>query len=117
MLLLFNEDQGGAHTVPQIARLMGLTRQSVRRVADILVGEGLARFSPNPDHKRSVFLELTERGLDSIEAIDRVQTGWSNQIVQSLDAQDLLTTVATIKEISDVLDETAVLSPQINQAE
>jgi DNA-binding MarR family transcriptional regulator len=52
----------GGLTVPAIARRLGITRQSVQRVADELVGEGLAAFTTNPDHRRSMLLELTELG-------------------------------------------------------
>ena len=49
-------------TVPQIARRMGMTRQGVQRVANILVTEELAQFVENPDHRSSPILELTEAG-------------------------------------------------------
>ena len=39
-------------TVPQIARRMGMSRQGVQRVADILVSDGIVAFMPNPDHAR-----------------------------------------------------------------
>jgi DNA-binding MarR family transcriptional regulator len=49
-------------TVPQIARRLGVTRQNVQRIADLLVADGAARYAPNPDHKTSPFLVLTEAG-------------------------------------------------------
>ena len=33
---------GRPHTVPQIARVLGVTRQNVQRIADLLVEEGAA---------------------------------------------------------------------------
>ena len=104
-------------TVPQIARRMGISRQSVQRVADLLVGEGLVRFIPNPDHKRSGLLEMTDRGLEIIEAIDRVQIVWSNEVAEGLDAEDLRITVKIIQELTRVLDETNVPTPQSDQTE
>src|SRR4051794_41323871 len=38
--------------VAGIARAMGITRQSVQRVADLLVERGLAEYRPNPAHRR-----------------------------------------------------------------
>lgn len=49
-------------TVPDIAGQLGLQRQSVQRVADRLVKEGLARYQDNPRHRRSKLLVLTEAG-------------------------------------------------------
>jgi DNA-binding MarR family transcriptional regulator len=61
----------GRLSVAMIARRLGLTRQSVQRVADAIVAEGLASFEPNPDHQRSPLLILTDTGqtvLDTINA-------------------------------------------------
>lgn len=37
--------------VSAIAREMGITRQSVQRIADLLVDKGLAEYRPNPAHR------------------------------------------------------------------
>ena len=40
-------------TASQVARRMGLTRQSVQRVVDLLAAEGLiSALEKNPDHRR-----------------------------------------------------------------
>jgi DNA-binding MarR family transcriptional regulator len=40
-------------TVAQIARALGLARQSVQRLADLLSDEGLTAYDDNPDHARA----------------------------------------------------------------
>ena len=92
-------------TVPQIARRMGLARQSVQRVANALVEEELAAFHPNPDHKRSPLLGLTERGHEVIEGIDKEQIKWSNRVTSGLELQNLEVTVRTIRKVTSVLDD------------
>jgi DNA-binding MarR family transcriptional regulator len=59
----------GALTVPQAARRLGVTRQGIQRVANDLVGAGLAEFQSNPDHRTSPLLALTGRGRAVLEAI------------------------------------------------
>src|SRR6476661_5210952 len=49
---------GRPHTVPQIARVLGVTRQNVQRIADLLVKEGAAEFRANPDHQSSLHVVL-----------------------------------------------------------
>jgi len=61
----------GQFSVPMIARRLGITRQSVQRVADAIVAEGLATFEPNPDHQRSPLLTLTSSGQEALEAINQ----------------------------------------------
>jgi DNA-binding MarR family transcriptional regulator len=46
-------------TVPQIARRMGLTRQSVHVTAKALIDAGLLELVPNADHRRSPLVTMT----------------------------------------------------------
>ena len=52
----------GKCTVPDIARRLGLTRQSVQRVAHALVNDKLASLAPNPNRRNSPYLQLTLLG-------------------------------------------------------
>lgn len=58
-------------TVPQIARRLGVTRQNVQRLADLLVEEKLASFEFNPDHKGSPYLVLNARGQAALAKITK----------------------------------------------
>jgi DNA-binding MarR family transcriptional regulator len=60
----------GRLSVAMIARRLGLTRQSVQRVADAIVADDLATFEPNPDHQRSPQLILTSAGQHALEQIN-----------------------------------------------
>ncbi|WP_049565380.1 MarR family winged helix-turn-helix transcriptional regulator [Streptomyces sp. SBT349] len=59
-------------TVAGIARAMGITRQSVQRIADLLVERGLAAYRPNPAHRRAKLLAVTDEGRT---AVDRIGPG------------------------------------------
>ncbi len=59
----------GRFSVAMIARRLGLTRQSVQRVADEIVAEHLASFEPNPDHQRSPLVILTREGQQALDTI------------------------------------------------
>jgi DNA-binding MarR family transcriptional regulator len=58
-------------TVAQIARRLGVTRQNVQRIADLLVKEGSATFEPNPDHRGSPHLVLTKRGQTALGQLSK----------------------------------------------
>ncbi|MFF4170246.1 MarR family winged helix-turn-helix transcriptional regulator [Streptomyces sp. NPDC001744] len=60
----------GPLPVAGIARVMGITRQSVQRVADLLVREGLASYEPNPAHRRAKLLAPTDAGRAAVRRID-----------------------------------------------
>jgi len=67
-------------TVAQIARGMGLARQSVQRVADLLVRDRLAVYRDNPHHRRARLLALTPRGRAVLRRIQEAQRVWADAI-------------------------------------
>ncbi|MBC2934642.1 MarR family winged helix-turn-helix transcriptional regulator [Nocardioides sp. zg-1228] len=61
-------DQGDA-TVPAIGQLLDLPRQAVQRHVNDLVVRGHVDTHPNPTHRRSVLVRLTDDGLDAFERV------------------------------------------------
>lgn len=60
-----------ALTIPQIAAIMGITRQGVLKQIDLLLAEGLVRTMPNPQHKRSPLHALTAQGRAAYQALEQ----------------------------------------------
>ena len=83
---------GALRTTPQsvagIAREMGLARQSVQRTADVLEREGLVEYADNPAHRRAKLVRLTEAGRATLGGISARQVAWTNQLAESLPADD-----------------------------
>lgn len=79
-------------SVAEIGRVMGLARQSVQRLADILVGEGLAAYEDNPAHKSAKLLRPTAEGYARIARLADRQTGWANQVSDTIDPKSLAAT-------------------------
>lgn len=71
---------GDRATVPDIARKLGLQRQSVQRVADELVRDGLARYEENPRHRRSPLLATTAAGKTTLATIQSAHRAWVEEI-------------------------------------
>ena len=92
-------------TVPQIARRMGLTRQSVHATVDRLVSDGLLALAPNADHRRSALVRLTKRGITTYEAIDARQVAWVNRLARGIARSEIDTAVRVLEEISRRLED------------
>jgi DNA-binding MarR family transcriptional regulator len=77
--------------VAEIARRvgLGLARQSVQRVADILVAKGWAVYVPNPRHSRAKLLQPTDAGRDVITSLRGEQHAWSNAVGVEVGLDDL----------------------------
>ncbi len=61
----------GRLSVAMIARRLGLARQSIQRIADAIVFDGLATFERNPDHQRSPLLILSSDGQAVLDTINQ----------------------------------------------
>jgi DNA-binding MarR family transcriptional regulator len=79
-------------SVAEIGRMMGLARQSVQRLADILVAEGLARYEDNPAHKSAKLLIPTAEGRARIARLSGRQTDWANKVSDGIDTASLAAT-------------------------
>jgi len=95
--------ENGPATVAQIARMLGLARQSVQRVADLLADDGLAAFRANPEHQRAMLFELTARGRSVLAAIQRAQRGWADQLGAAVGEADLRRAAAVLDRIAAAL--------------
>jgi DNA-binding MarR family transcriptional regulator len=93
-----------ARTVADVARIMGLARQSVQRVADLLVKDGLAVYSENPHHKRAKLVKLNAKGLKALREIEKAQRVWANEVGKEMGERDLVKTVKVLEHLQRVLE-------------
>jgi DNA-binding MarR family transcriptional regulator len=91
-------------SVAGIARRMGMTRQGVQRVADLLAQRGLAEYRPNPDHRRAKLLACTEAGYWAIRRIALVAHPWGNRIGADVGVERLRNTLETMRRLVGILE-------------
>jgi DNA-binding MarR family transcriptional regulator len=70
--------------VAHIARNMGLTRQSVQRIVDLLVEKGLVKFEANPRHQRARLVVLTPAGQAAVSGAEERQIPWARDLAAGL---------------------------------
>ena len=87
--------------VSGVARAMGITRQSVQRVADLLVERGLAEYRPNPAHRRAKLLACTEAGYWSIRRISIATHPWADEVGAKIGADALRQALATMRALNE----------------
>ena len=91
-------------TVAEIARRMGMTRQGIQRVADILVELGLAEYRPNAAHRRAKLLACTEAGYWAVRRISLVQHPWARRVGGAVGAADLRAARRVMQALVEVLE-------------
>ena len=78
-----------AMTVPDIARMMGQSRQAVQRLSNEMVEDGLLATQPNPEHQRAKLLTLTDDGKKAYEQAMQKQIPWVNSLASDIKKDDL----------------------------
>lgn len=71
-------------TQAEIARRMGITRQSVQRTANQLVEDGMLAMMPNPSHRKAMLLQPTEQGFAAIRAIHPQHAAFAGRLKTEL---------------------------------
>ena len=93
----------GGSTVPKVARRLGLSRQSIQSVADRLAESGHLRFVRNPDHRRSLQLELTDTGRASLGALEREARAREPDLSDDLEPEEVEATLQVLRAIAELL--------------
>jgi DNA-binding MarR family transcriptional regulator len=99
------------HTVPQIARVLGVTRQNVQRIADLLVEDGSAAYQDNPDHRASPHLVLTRRGRAALDTLTKAASGYHARLARKLSSADVVAIQRGLRRLLEALAEIDPVNP------
>jgi DNA-binding MarR family transcriptional regulator len=95
-------------TVADVARTIGVTRQSVQRVADLLVDRGLAEYHPNPAHRRAKLLRPTSEGHSAVRRIAPAHAAVAGRLANEMGDDAMRRTLDDLTRLSEAL---AALTP------
>jgi len=91
--------------VAHIARNMGLTRQSVQRVVELLLERGFVRLDANPHHQRAKLVVLTEAGRAALAGAEHAVAAVDRAAIARIGAERVAAAIAVLDELRDVLAE------------
>ncbi|MEY9996333.1 DNA-binding MarR family transcriptional regulator [Streptomyces sp. V4I8] len=94
----------GPMTVPQMGRVMSLTRQFVQRMVNDAVARGWAEATPNPAHQRSSLIRITDDGQAVITAVLAREHALNRQVGGDLTEAELRACVRVLKEMLQTFD-------------
>jgi DNA-binding MarR family transcriptional regulator len=94
----------GKGTVAEIARVTDYARQSVQRLADTLVADGLATYAQDPEDRRRQIITLTAKGSAVLAEMEADFDRWSKRLVQKLGRDNVTHTIEQLHELKRVLD-------------
>jgi DNA-binding MarR family transcriptional regulator len=100
---MFNIAQGNG-SVSEIARATDYTRQSIQRLADDLVAESHASYTPDPDDRRKQIITLTAKGSTLLEEMESDFDRWSKRLVKKLGTENVSQTIEHLHELKRILD-------------
>ncbi len=90
--------------VAGIARAMRITRQSVQRIADLLVERSLAEYIDNPAHRRAKLVQPTAAGYAAVRRISPQHARFADRLERTVGADALGELLADLRHLSAALD-------------
>ncbi|GAA2354974.1 MarR family winged helix-turn-helix transcriptional regulator [Nonomuraea africana] len=94
----------GDMTVPQMGRAQALSRQFVQRMINEAAERHLVEFVPNPAHKRSSLIRLTEQGRAAIAAVVDRERAVLRQIGGDLTDAEITACIRVLSRLLRLLD-------------
>jgi DNA-binding MarR family transcriptional regulator len=93
-------------TVAEIARNMGLQRQSVQRTVNMLVSSGMVATHENPNHQRARLVLFTKKGRAAYEETVAVQVEWADETAAGFSESELSTALRSLRSLRARLETT-----------
>ena len=91
-------------SVAQIARNMGLTRQTVQRLANEMKMGQFIEYAPNPDHRRAKLVRLTKKGRRVMKILEERQIHGADKIAAGVRSEEIEAALGLIKKLRMRLD-------------
>lgn len=96
--------KNGPHTVPEIARARGVTRQRIQILANELIDTDLVTVETNPAHKRSSKLSLSETGTKTMARLTKKEASLLNRQTWPERTKDIASATRVIRGIRGVIE-------------
>jgi DNA-binding MarR family transcriptional regulator len=94
----------GPRTQADIARKMGITRQSVQRTSTKLIDDGLLESISNPSHRKAMLLKPTEKGFESIAKISPHHGAFALRLADEIGLESMAQLSELLGELNLALD-------------
>lgn len=95
----------GPQTVPQLARYRYVPRQSVQKLANEMLKDGVIELVNNPAHKRSKLLRLTPKGDIVFQEMNDRIAKLAETLAKQQDAAQLQNAADVVKKLHEQLRE------------
>jgi len=90
-------------SVAQAARWLGLARQGVQRVADLLEQKGLIEYLENPSHRRAKLAVVTDDGRKLLRRLQQRQSRWARHAAGDLNIEQVKATTEFVRSVGQRL--------------
>jgi DNA-binding MarR family transcriptional regulator len=94
-------------SVSDIAREIGVTRQSVQRIADLLVEGRLAEYRSNPAHRRAKLLTPTDAGRTAVRRITPGHAAFAARLAEEMGVAAMEEALGVVRRVSEALERLA----------
>lgn len=91
-------------TAPQVGRILGYTRQVVKRAVDRLVDLGFLERVENPDHKTAMLLKITDQGSKYKEKIGSIMVDVVDTLLSDADIELCRKMAGDLKRIRTLVE-------------
>ncbi|MDP6734356.1 MAG: MarR family transcriptional regulator [Gammaproteobacteria bacterium] len=92
-------------TISDIARWMGLARQSVQQVANALAEDKLIAYQPNPKHRRAPLVVVTKKAAKLLEQLDDQRYAWARAVATTLPVADIKVANEVLRAVREKLSD------------
>jgi DNA-binding MarR family transcriptional regulator len=106
-------DRQGPLTVPAIARIRTVSRQSIQTLVNRLEAHGCVALTANPAHKKSGLVHLTDRGQRLLAAVTARESKSSDALLPYVSETRLVSAARLLRQLRELLSGNGLPSAEV----
>ena len=92
-------------TQAEVARKMGITRQSVQRTSNQLIDDGLLETIENPSHQKAKLLRPTSKGYEVLSKITPFHKAYAEEFCNQVGEENMHEIVEKITKLNNIINQ------------
>lgn len=108
--ILLELEQSGALSLKQLQDILDVDKATLSRSVDLLVKDGLASRTENPEDRRSIEIKLSAAGRKQVAELNQLSNAGYRKVFECISPQEHAAVISAVRHLTTAFDQVGIES-------
>lgn len=108
--ILLELEQSGALSLKQLQEILDVDKATLSRSVDLLVKDGLASRTENPEDRRSIEIKLSAAGRKQVAELNQLSNAGYRKVFECISPQEHAAVISAVRHLTTAFDQVGIES-------